>query len=183
MTTDVDVWLARGSDETVLWHGHPRTTSALPAVAGGLVLALVGLALVVTSRQPAALLLCPVGIAVAVWGYLRVVHTEFVVTDRALYRKTGIRSRTVARLSLRRVQNSSFRQSVFGSLFGYGTIDVEAAGGGSIRFDRVVDAGDVRALVEREVDDDDGIPGSTAAWAAVLAEVRAVRAAFESTTR
>jgi uncharacterized membrane protein YdbT with pleckstrin-like domain len=182
MTADVDVWMARGTDETVLWHGHPRMASALPAVVVGLLVGLVGVGIVLTDGQPASLLLVPLGAVVAAWGYLRVVNTEFVVTDRALYRKTGIRSRSVARIALRRVQNSAFRQGLFGSLFGYGTIDVDAAGGGSIRFDSVVDAAAVRSLVEREADGDE-IPGSVPQWEAVLAEVRSVRATVESTTR
>ena len=182
MTSDVDAWLARGTDETVLWHGHPRTTSALPAVVAGVVIALVGLAVVGSGGRPALLFAVPLGVVVAVWGYLRVVNTEFAVTDRALYRKTGIRSRHVTRVALRRVQNSAFRQGIAGSVFGYGTIAVEAAGGGSIRFNDVVDPAAVRALIERETDVDE-IPGRLDQWETVLSETRALRRALESTGR
>lgn len=196
MTDDVDAWMARGADEAVRWSGRPRTTRVLPAVALGVALVVVGLlaaaggfGVVTVPSEPAGGLLSGVlfvlvGVAIPVWAYVQLVNTRFVVTDRALYRKTGVFSRTVRRVALRRVQNSTFSQSVTGSLFGYGSIDVEAAGGGSIRFDDVEEPGEVRALIGREVEgggaDAREIPGTVEQWEAVLGEVRALRRAFET---
>lgn len=174
----VDEWMARGGDEDVLWSGRPRTTSALPAVVGGLVLAVVGIGGTVTQNQSLLLLLAPIGLLVAGGGYLRVVKTHYVVTDRALYRKVGILSRDVQRVSLDRVQNSAFTQGVLGSAFDYGTVSVEAAGGGAIVFADIDDPREVRRLVEKQVGSDE-IPGTLDQWQAVRDEVRALRGAFE----
>lgn len=178
----VDEWMARGDDEDVLWSGTPRVTTVLPAVAVGLVLAAVGVAGAVTQNQPALSLLVLVGLAIAVGASLRVVNTRYVVTDHALYRKTGVLSRHVERVSLRRVQNSAFTQGVLGSLFDYGTVSVEAAGGGSIAFADIDDPRDVRALVEKQIGGDE-IPGSLGQWTAIRDEVRRLRGAFEHRSR
>ena len=179
---DVDQWMARGDDEDVLWSGHPRLPTVLPAVAVGFTLLVVGVGGAVTRGQLALLVLVPVGLAVSAGAYLRVVNTRYVVTDHALYRKTGVLSRRVDRVALRRVQNSAFTQGVLGSAFDYGTVSVEAAGGGAIAFADIDDPRAVRALVERQVGGDE-IPGTVEQWAAVLDEVRALRGAFERRTR
>lgn len=162
------------------WAGRPRLLSALPAGLLGLVLVAGAVAVVVTTRRSPALLFVPVGIAIGAWGYLVVTHTRFVVTDRAIYRKRGVFSRDVRRIDVERVQNSSFRQGVRGSLFGYGTVVVEAAGGGSIRFHDVEEPREVRSLVDRRVAAGDGFPGSPEQWEAVLTEVRTWRARVEA---
>lgn len=176
-----DEWMARGDDESILWSGHPRLPTVLPAVAVGVILVGGGVALAVSQNQPLFGFAVPVGVAIPGWAYLVVVNTRFVVTDRALYHKTGVLSRDVHRVSLRRVQNSAFRQGILGSLFDYGTVTVEAAGGGLISFTDINDPREVRALVEKQVGDDGAeLPGTMEQWTAVLDEVRAVRAAFES---
>jgi uncharacterized membrane protein YdbT with pleckstrin-like domain len=175
---DVDEWMARGDDEDVLWSGHPRVTTALPGIVVGLALVAVGVGGAVTQNQPALSLLGMVGLATVAGAYLRVVNTRYVVTDHALYRKTGVLSRHVERVSLHRVQNSAFTQGVLGSLFDYGTVSVEAAGGGTIAFADIDDPRAVRALVERQVGGDE-LPGTVEQWTAVLDEVRELGAAFE----
>lgn len=178
----VDEWMARGGDEDVLWSGRPRTTSALPAVAVGVGLAVVGVAGAATQSQFAVVaalaLLVPFGLLVAGWAYLQVVRTRYVVTDRALYKRTGVLSRRVQRVSLGRVQNSAFTQGVLGTAFDYGTVSVEAAGGGAIAFADIDDPREVRALVEKQVGGGE-LPGTLAQWQAVRDEVRALRGAFE----
>ncbi|SEP24150.1 PH domain-containing protein [Halogranum amylolyticum] len=178
-TSRIDEWMARGDEEDVHWSGHPRVTTTLPAVVVGLALVAVGVVVAATQNRLLVALLVPVGLAVAVGAYLRVVNTRYVVTDRALYRKTGVLSRRVERVSLSRVQNSSFTQGVLGSLFDYGTVSVEAAGGGSIAFADVDDPRALRTLIERQVGSDDDIPGDVDQWTTVLGEVRRLRSAVE----
>jgi membrane protein YdbS with pleckstrin-like domain len=175
---DVDAWMARGEDETVRWAGRPRTTTILPWVAAGLAIAAVPAVLAVAADEPLLAVLAPLGLALPAWAYLRVANTRFVVTDVALYRKTGIISRRVQRVAVDRVQNSAFDQGVTGSLFGYGNVHVEAAGGGTIRFDAIDDPRAVRRFVDRQTSGTD-VPGSLEQWQAVRDEVQAVRAALE----
>ena len=168
-------------DEDVWWSGRPRLLSVLPAAVFGVALVAGAVAVFYLTRRPLPLVFAPAGVALGLWGYLVVTNTRFVVTDRAIYRKRGVFSRNVRRIDVSRVQNSSFRQGVRGKLFGYGTVVVEAAGGGSIRFHEIDDPREVRALVDRRAGaDGDGVPGSVDQWEAVLAEVRAWRRAVES---
>ncbi|WP_435157583.1 PH domain-containing protein [Haladaptatus sp. DFWS20] len=173
-----DDWLVVGDSEETAWQGHPRLMTVLPAMVVGLVLVVGAIAVTTVEGEPLALLLVPVGIAIPVFSYLVVSNTQFVVTDRALYRKTGVLSRSVQRLSVDRIQNSSFRQGIRGSLFGYGTVEIEAAGGGYIRFNDIENPRDVRAMVDLHATGD-SIPGSLDQWEAILVEVRALRSAIE----
>lgn len=173
-----DDWLSLADGEEVLWEGHQRIMTVLPAVVVGLVLVVGALAVAVYVEQPLVGLLAVLGPVAPVWSYLRVTNTEFVVTNYALYRKTGILSRTVQRVSLSNVQNSSFSQGVLGAMFGYGAVEIEAAGGGSIRFDDIEGPRDVRKLVDKQVGGD-SIPGSVEQWRAVLQEVRTLRSVVE----
>ncbi|ELZ77238.1 PH domain-containing protein [Haloferax sp. Atlit-6N] len=176
----IDDWLARGDDETVRWAGRPRIQTVIPAAVVGGAIAVAAVAVAVVNDAPALALAALVGLLLPAWSYLRVTNTRFVVTDRALYRKSGVLSRTVQRVSLDRVQNSALSQGVAGSLFGYGTVSVEAAGGGAIRFEDVDDPGAVRDRIEgRDDRDGDELPGTVEQWVAVRDEVRALRAALE----
>ncbi|MFK5602806.1 PH domain-containing protein [Haloferax volcanii] len=174
----IDDWLARGDDETVRWEGRPRIQTVIPAAVVGLAVVVVAAVAAAANGAPELAVVGLVGPLLPAWSYLRVTNTRYVVTDRALYRKTGVLSRTVQRVSLDRVQNSALSQGVTGSWFGYGTVSVEAAGGGAIRFEDVDDPGALRDRIEGH-DDRDEIPGSVEQWAAVRDEVRALRAALE----
>lgn len=180
MTADLN--LAPG--EAVEWTGSPRITAVLPAVAVGLVLLAFGVVLVAVSEGVgvllAGVLLFLAGLAIPGLSYLQVVNTEFTVTDRALYRRTGVLSRSVRQVELDRVQDSSFSQHVRGRLFGYGTVTFDVAGGGALRFDRIDGPKGVRQLVDRKRQGRADFPGSLDQWEAILDEVRALRRAVET---
>lgn len=179
MTRD---WLTLAEGETVAWDGRPRLTTALPGIAAGA--ALVVGALVVSVARGVFLLAVPfafIGCLVAAGAYLRVVNTEYAVTDRAVYAKRGVVGRSVTEASLSKVQNSAFSQDVLGAVFGYGTVTFEIAGGNDVSFRRIDDPETVRRLVDRSSGDE--IPGRIEQWRAVLAEVRALRRAVEAGAR
>jgi len=175
-------WLTLNDGETVAWDGRPRLTTALPGI--GIGVALVVGALGVGVVRGILLLAVPVafvGCLVAGGAYLRVVNTEYVVTDRAVYAKRGIVGRSVTEASLSKVQNSAFSQDALGAVFGYGTVTFEIAGGNDVSFRRIDDPETVRRLVDRAAGDE--IPGSVEQWRAVLEEVRALRDAVESSVQ
>ncbi|AFK18985.1 PH domain-containing protein [Haloferax mediterranei ATCC 33500] len=175
---DIDDWMARGADETIVWTGQPRIQTVIPAVFVGVGI-IAGVAFIaVTVGEPLAGLLGVVGLAAPLWAYLRVANTRFVITDAALYRKTGILSRSVQRVSLEHVQNSAFSQGITGKMFDYGTVSVEVAGGGGIRFENVNDPQALRNRIESRLGRDE-LPGTVEQWTAVLDEVRSLRAALE----
>jgi uncharacterized membrane protein YdbT with pleckstrin-like domain len=182
LATTVDPAIPLGSEESVLWTGRPRVTVVLPAALGGLVLVLAGFAGLFVFDSVAALALVPFGLAVSIGRYLRNQRTQYVVTDYALYRKTGVLSRTVSQAALDTVQNSTYSQSLTGSLFGYGDIEFEIAGGGSFAYHSITDPRAIRGLVAQATGVEDSVsgesterqsfPGSLEQWQAVRDEVR-----------
>lgn len=174
-------WFTPASGEAVVWSGSPRWTTILPAVAVGLAL-LAGIGYAAWAVSPWALAAVPFALAIPVAGYLQLRNTEFVVTDRAVYAKTGVVGRRVVESSLGKVQNSTYSQGVLGGLFGYGSVTIELAGGDDVEFYRIEEPAAVRRLVDRSAGGG-GIPGSPAQWRAVLDEVRAVREAVETRRR
>lgn len=165
--------------EALVWAGRPRLMTVLPAGVVGIALAIGGLVAATVLGEPLAALMVPVGVAVPAWSYLVVINTRYVVTERALYRKRGVLSRDVRRMGRARVQNSAFRQGVRGTLFGYGTVVVQVAGGDELRFTAIENPREVRDLVDPR-DHGAAVPGTIGQWEAVLSEVRALRAALET---
>jgi Bacterial membrane flanked domain. len=179
-----DDWRWLGESETVVWEGRPRLTTIIGSVGAGLVVlaaAVVLAATVDTRLAPLGLLAVPIPI----WAYLRVQHTTYLVTSRAIWVKTGVLGRSVRRISLSKVQNTAYQQSVRGSLFGYGTVTVEVAGGDDIYFRRISDPRMVQEAIndQRKDDGESTLPGSPDQWQAVLSTVREVRERFDKRAR
>ncbi|ELZ57430.1 MULTISPECIES: PH domain-containing protein [Halorubrum] len=174
-----DSWLFLRDDETVVWEGTPRLSAAIGGVAVGTVIAGLSLAAAATTdpRLGAASL---VGLAVIAWSVLRVRRTNYVVTTRAVWLKRGVLGRTVRRVGLPQVQNTAYSQSVTGSLFGYGTVTVEVAGGPDLAFRRIDDPETVRRTITSRIGGDSAdVPGTVDQWREVLAIVRDLKAAVE----
>lgn len=173
-------WLTLGDGDAVEWAGHPKLTTVLPAVVVGLLVVAGSVAAAASRGSVFPLLLVPVGLLLPAVRYLQVRNTEYVVTTREVAVKKGVVGRSVTRASLDRVQNSAYEQGIAGSLFGYGTVTIETAGGQDLRFHRIERPGEVRRLVDRVAGKTGGVPGSPDQWTAVLAEVRQLREAVES---
>ena len=174
-----DDWLRPEPGESVQLETHPRLMRAAPGVIIGLVVAVIAVSggLAVDARLGATVVLAPLPPA---YAYLRVVNTGYVVTDRALYRKRGVVGIDLRSVNLRRVQNTRATQGVFGTLFDYGTVEVEVAGGSDLRFAGVYDPNDVRRLVEGLAGASGrSVPGTTEQWRAVRDELRATRRNLE----
>lgn len=171
-------WLALDPEEAIEWEAHPRYMRAAPAVLASLTVAAiaVGAAVVVDPLALAGLLVAPLP---GLYGYLRVTNTRFVVTNRAVYRKRGIVGIDVRTVELDRVQNTRSRRGVLGNAFGYGTVDIEVAGGPDLRFYDVYDPDDVRRLIERLGGGRSSIPGTVEQWRAVRDELREIRGLVE----
>jgi len=55
-------------------------------------------------------------------------HTDYLLTDAALYHRTGTLWITVTELGLEKIQNTAYSQGVFGTAFDHGTVTVDTAG-------------------------------------------------------
>ena len=54
---------------------------------------------------------------------------EFVVTNKRIIVKTGIFSRKTLEMNLNKIESVNVDQSIFGRMFGYGTITIIGTGG------------------------------------------------------
>jgi uncharacterized membrane protein YdbT with pleckstrin-like domain len=161
-------WLALDDDETVVWSDTPHRMALVPPMLIGLPLSLV-----------------LIGIPLVIGSYLSHRNTNYVVTTAALYRKTGVLSRSVQRIEFDKVQDTSYRQSFLGGQFGYGTVDVSTAGGTGVEmsFGNVEDPQALQRRINERIGSDRG-DGDDRDKAAVLddilAELRAIRSAVEN---
>ena len=89
-------WLTLDADEEILWEGKPATETLYGAV-------LVGVPLV---------LLLGLGLLIIASAYLSRENTDYVITSKSVYKKTGIFSRSVSEVEYEKVQNTSFSVGV-----------------------------------------------------------------------
>lgn len=167
-------WLSLEAGEAVEWEASPRLMRAAPAVAISLTLAVAAIVggVVVDRLALALLVVAPIP---GIYAYLRVTNTTFVLTNRALYRKSGILAIDVRTVELGRVQNSTSSQGILGTAFGYGNVTVDVAGGRDLRLFDIYDPDDVRTDIERLAGRSDEIPGTLEQWRSVREELRAIR--------
>lgn len=62
------------------------------------------------------------------WQVLEYVNDRFVITDRRIFRLSGILTRTVASMPVGKLTDLIYERSIPGRLLGYGTLIVETAG-------------------------------------------------------
>lgn len=182
-------WLTLEDGEEVVWSGSPRIQTVLRGVAVGLVVAAVPIWVAVTGAVELPVPVWPLallGLLPPVLVYVWIRNVDFVVTNRRCYRKRGILSRDVLAVGFETVENSSYEQGVFGTLFDFGTVAVDTAGSGGVEmtFWRVDDPQSVQRVVLDQRDAyraerDDELPGTVDQWRAVLEEVRGLRRAAE----
>lgn len=137
-TPETAEWLHLTEDETVQWTGRPSRYTIAIAVGGGLVLALLGVAMtawLVWGRPqltgPLAylpLVAAVVGLGWAAVVFLNWLRLLYVVTDDEIYVKHGLLSRDVTQVRFDRVQNTEFSQSILERVLGYGDVRVYTAG-------------------------------------------------------
>ena len=189
MTESIDSAIPLDSKESVEWSGRPRITIVLPAVAVGILLISSGIFLSVTGESALFLAVVPLGIAIPLWRYFVLQGIQYVVSDESLYLKRGVLTRSVTQANLETIQNSSFGQDITGSIFGYGSVTFEIAGGDDLKFRAIEDPRTIRALVDRTVSKDDGIgggdwqestiPGDLTQWQQIRDEVRGIQSSLE----
>ena len=189
MTESIDSAIPVDASESVEWTGRPRITTILPAVVVGVLIAVGGVAASVIGETLLFLVFVPFALAIPVWQYFALQGVQYIVTDEALYVKRGVLARSVTQANLETVQNSSFEQDITGSIFGYGSVTFEIAGGDDLSFRAIEDPRSIRGLVDRAVSNSDGltgdsqrgppIPGDLTQWQQVRDEIRAIRAALK----
>ena len=69
---------------------------------------------------------------------------EFVITNKRIICKTGIFSRRTLEMNLNKIESVNVDQSIFGRMFGYGTITIIGTGGTKESFPDIADAVEFR---------------------------------------
>ena len=69
---------------------------------------------------------------IGVFFFLKWYIEKIVVTNQAVYLRTGLISRDVKRLPLRNIKDVSFEQGFFGRIFGFGTVMITSTTIGGI---------------------------------------------------
>lgn len=190
----VPEWAPATADETVVWQGQPRRRIVLQGLAIGLVGALVvaGGAVAAITAEVSPTLALSIGVPLAVvamaiptasvglWRW----STSYLLTDEALYHRTGVLSLRVTELRLGKIQNTSYSQGVLGTVFDHGDVSVDTAG--SEGSELVLRALEGPQHVHQRIAElsggaaaTDDIPGSLVQWQAVRAEVGRIRSAIE----
>lgn len=179
---DAPEWLSLEDGEELQWVGQPTTLRLVGTVVAGVVTIPIVVGVFVLLALP--------------FQYLRIDHTDYVVTNRSLYVKTGILSTNIESVDLDRIQNTEFTQSFWGTRLGFGTIEISTAGtgGADVTFDDVEDARAVReelTRVQRAFAEGAGLgsggtggsggrrPASRDQLDELVAELRATREALE----
>lgn len=180
-------WAPAGVDETVVWQGQPRLGVIVPAVGFGVLagVAIGGIAagisrLFVTSSVLVAAVgvLCggltaSVVIGVA-WLWRR--STRYLLTDAALYHRSGVFRLTVTKLPVEKIQNTSYTQSVLGTIFDHGTVTIDTAGssGAELTLRGLDGPQAVQQQIARavpSVTNNTALPGTVEQWNAIHTEV------------
>jgi uncharacterized membrane protein YdbT with pleckstrin-like domain len=123
--------------ERILFEGHPSWRSILRFYVIGLVVAAVVVAIVdLAGGGTGLVILLAIAAAALVMlvGFLKRIGTAYKVSDRRLWIRRGLLSRSVQETRIDRVQNVNTRQGVFERLLGVGTVDFDTAAGDDYEF-------------------------------------------------
>jgi uncharacterized membrane protein YdbT with pleckstrin-like domain len=117
------------SDETVIYAGHPSWRSMLDFHLGAVVLAALGglIGKVASGWGIAVAVFAAIFVVSLLIGFVRRAATMYKVTDRRLYIRHGIFSRSEQHTTIDRVQNVEAKQSLLERLLRVGTVDFDTA--------------------------------------------------------
>lgn len=87
-------------------------------------------------------------LALALYEYLRVKHTELGLTNKRVISKTGIISRRSEEMKLGSIETVEIDQGVLGRVLGYGNIRVSGRGISDVVLDKVTDPMAVKRAIE-----------------------------------
>lgn len=172
-------WLSLDSGETIVWTGTPRLRRiasdvvtflfwSLAAFAAAFaVTRVLNLALPIPDRAAwgVAVLWTLLQAISPVRRYLRTKHTAYVLTDKNVYKRTGVWSENVTRIGIDKIQNTQLNKDLFGNVFDYGTVSLSTAGGSGaeMAIEDLDDPDELRTALRAELsgagDRDQGEPG------------------------
>lgn len=145
-----DNWWFQADNETIVWRGQPKLSAATSGVGVGVVVCVLA-ATVAVLLNPWVVASGIAGVGIILWAVARVRRTRYLLTTRSVWLKRGILKQTVRRVGLSKVQNTAYSQSITGTVFGFGTIEVEVAGGRDLRLQRIDNPESVQTAIADRV--------------------------------
>jgi uncharacterized membrane protein YdbT with pleckstrin-like domain len=124
--------LTLSEGEKPIWYSHPSYASRIGGIIGDAFWLAIGLILFAIS--PATLgfffgfLLIIIGIIGLVLVFIGVYFTEFFISNRRVYIKTGVFGRSTHDLRTEWITGSTLHQGVFGRMFDYGNVIFNGVG-------------------------------------------------------
>ena len=85
---------------------------------------------------------------VALYEFLRLRFTEQGVTNKRVILKTGIISRKTEEMKLTSIETVEIDQSIWGRIFGFGTVKITGRGTSDFMFKRIADPMSVKRQIE-----------------------------------
>lgn len=155
--------VSSGGEQT-LWHGNPSWKSmlgfhirwvliALVPIAIWVILDVLGHHVGITWFVVAAIVIL---VLAGAYGWLRRATTRYQLTDRRIYIKLGLLSRTERSTNVERIQNVEVAQSLFQRLLGIGNVEWATAGSdesdADFTFAGIEDPGGLVRLVHEHTD-------------------------------
>jgi uncharacterized membrane protein YdbT with pleckstrin-like domain len=64
-----------------------------------------------------------------IYPYIRLITNEFVITNKRVIVKRGLFARTTFEMNLNKIETVNVDQSIWGRIFGFGTIVINGTGG------------------------------------------------------
>jgi uncharacterized membrane protein YdbT with pleckstrin-like domain len=91
-----------------------------------------------------------IGLLLLLSAWIQTVTTELAVTTKRVISKRGLISRQTVELNLAKVEAIGVDQSIFGRMFGYGTVIVVGTGGTKEPFKFIAEPLEFRRVVQAE---------------------------------
>lgn len=116
--------------EQIIFQGHPSWRSILAFYLKGLLIGVIiaVLAKIIGKGAFTVFLIVLIALLIsALAGFIRRMATVYTITDRRLNIKRGIFARDIQETRLERVQNVSYRQTMFQRLLWVGDVDFDTA--------------------------------------------------------
>ena len=86
-------------------------------------------------------------------SFFRYLIEEIVLTNRQFYMRTGILSKTVTSIPLKKINNVSYKQGIIGRIFGYGTLYLQSAAEyGGLGHSFISNPEKVKTMIEQAID-------------------------------
>jgi uncharacterized membrane protein YdbT with pleckstrin-like domain len=115
-----------GEGESVIFYGRKHFGSLLGLIILGIVLVFFGI--ILTLNSPIGISLIFVGMIPLIEAFLEMLKTEYVITNKRVYAKTGLLNRKATDASFEKITDASISQSFSGRLFNFGDVRINTAG-------------------------------------------------------